>query len=779
MVKKNRADFIASNLPQLQNLVKRDPISYKEEFLQQWRHFESGLAIFALKPDEEAKQFGELITFLSHVSSCYPKECATFPQKIVDLLSNHYQEIHPDLRKTMVQALMLLRNKDLISSTSLLSLFFTLFRCKDKQLRETLHNHIVSDIKNANAKHKNNKLNKTLQNFMYTMLKDSNEVAAKKSLDVMIELYIKHVWDDAKTVNIIAEACLSNMSKLAATAINFFLGKDKEEAPDSDNEDVDMDKLLHQKRINKKTKSRKGQVDKALASIKKKERSKSRNESFNFSALHLLNDPQGFAEKLFSRLKSSTSQSYFRFELRLQFMNLISRLIGIHKLTLLGFYEYLIPYLQPHQREVTQILAYAAQSSHEMVPPDAISPMVEAIANHFIWNNSSNEVVTAGLNGLREICQRCPLAMSETLLQSLVDDYKKHRDKGPSIAIRSLLGLYREINPELLKKKDRGKAATMGMKNFVAPKFGEVRVASDVEGIDLLENAGDGSDNDGAWDEWEIDEDGGESDAEEVAEDEDDDDEGWEDVESEAGGEEDVDPGEGWEDWEVVSNDDEDDEDGEDDENDQDDEDDEENEDEEEDDEQEEATSSKQSARSDSKSQKTDASKKRKVSTEPDELDDKDAKSSKKLGLTAERILTDEDFARLKELRMEREAEKMAGVRPTNRKRFEDEIDEDDSDVDADEKDLVDVRSIMSGIKRKDDYEARMKSIQSGREGREKYGSKKGKKEKGSMTNREKSKKKNYLMMVHKRSVAGKAKRSLSQKQHVLREHIRKQKLRY
>ena len=42
---------------------------------------------------------------------------------------------------------------------SLLELFFRLFRCKDKLLREVLYSHIVTDIKNINAKHKNNKVN--------------------------------------------------------------------------------------------------------------------------------------------------------------------------------------------------------------------------------------------------------------------------------------------------------------------------------------------------------------------------------------------------------------------------------------------------------------------------------------------------------------------------------------------------------------------------------------------------------------------------------------------
>ena len=47
----------------------------------------------------------------------------------------------------------------LVFHFSLLELFFALFRCKDKLLRQLLYSHIVTDIKNINAKHKNNKVN--------------------------------------------------------------------------------------------------------------------------------------------------------------------------------------------------------------------------------------------------------------------------------------------------------------------------------------------------------------------------------------------------------------------------------------------------------------------------------------------------------------------------------------------------------------------------------------------------------------------------------------------
>lgn len=69
------------------------------------------------------------------------------------------------------------------------------------------------------------------------------------------------------------------------------------------------------------------------------------------------------------------------------------------------------------------------------------------------------------------------------------------------------------------------------------------------------------------------------------------------------------------------------------------------------------------------------------------------------------------------------------------------------------------------GTKRKQNYEQRMESIMNGREGRDKFGSKKSSETRGSTTNKEKSKKKSFVMMKHKRSVSGKAKRSLREQQ--------------
>lgn len=122
----------------------------------------------------------------------------------------------------------------------------------------------------------------------------------------------------------------------------------------------------------------------------------------------------------------------------------------------------------------------------------------------------------------------------------------------------------------------------------------------------------------------------------------------------------------------------------------------------------------------------------------------------------------------MRELKIERDAAIQAGGR---------KLKNSEKQLFEEQEEYVDPSKIMAGVKRKDDYDARMDSIKSGREGRNKYGSRKGSEERSSTTNKEKSKKsKAFMMIVHKRSVTGKRTASLRDKQRSLRKHITKQK---
>jgi protein SDA1 len=371
-------------------------------------------------------------------------------------------------------------------------LFPILVSTPSKSLRQLLFTKILSDLRSSNAKSTNHKLNRTIQTVLYNLLTSNRESPkALWAVKITRELWKRQIWTDAKAVEIMKEASLAENEKVIAGGVRFFLGGDKEreeaaEDSDDDEENIDMAKLRHQAGINKKTKKKANDLKKAAATVKRKEKKKSAPHPLNFSALHLLHDPQGFAETLFSK-HVQNSRSKLSLDTKILVLNLVSRLVGLHKLTVISLYSYFLKYLTPRQASVTSFLACLAQATHNLVPPDVLEPLVQKIANEFVSEAAASEVAAAGLNAIREICVRQPLAMNDTLLQDLVM-YRKSKDKGTMMAAKGLLSLYREVGAELLKKRDRGKDAAMGMRSgeIKERRFGEEE-AGEIQGLDLLE----------------------------------------------------------------------------------------------------------------------------------------------------------------------------------------------------------------------------------------------------------------------------------------------------
>ncbi|KAM9841135.1 protein SDA1 homolog [Aulostomus maculatus] len=678
-----QSNKLPNNLPQLQNLIKRDPPSYVEEFLQQYRHYQSNVQIFRLQPDKPNKELGDLVMFLAQVGHCYLQHLSTFPQELSELLLSHHTVLEPDLRMTFCKALILLRNKDLINPSGLLELFFELLRCHDKLLRKTLYTHIVADIKNINAKHKNNKVNTTLQNFMYVMLRDRNPIAAKISLDVMVELYKRNIWNDAKTVNVITTVCFSKVTKILVAALKFFLGTDEDEKNDSDSESEakgpSARDLMVRYSTGKKTSKNKKKMEKAMK-VLKKHKKKKKAEVFNFSAIHLIHDPQDFSEKLLKQLEESKE----RFEVKIMMMELISRLVGIHELFLFNFYPFIQRFLQPHQRDVTKILLCAAQSSHQLVPPEIIEPVIMTIANNFVTDRNSGEVMTVGINAIKEVTARCPLAINEDLLQDLAQ-YKTHKDKNVMMSARGLIQLFRNLNPQMLHKKDRGRPTEASAEAKIKD-YGELEAKDYIPGAEVLEveeEHKEGQDEDG-WESASI------SDDDEDGE--------WVDVHHSS----DEDTGEAVE----------------------------------------------------------------KLQSLPAE-----ERQAKAAAVSSSRLLTQEDFKKIRLVQMAKEVNAAPGKGQKRKK--------EDSDDEGDRRgELLTLRNIEKLHKKpKADKETRLATAMAGRADRKDFVRKRTKlNPHASTSNKEKRRKKNFMMMRHSQNVRTKGKRSFREKQIALRDSLLKKR---
>lgn len=468
--------------------------SYKDDFLKQWEQYESQREIFLVSPStasaETVESFHNIIDLIAHVAECYKEETRSFSDDLGAILTQHHVILHPELREKIVGSLMILKRKELIDSNAVLTtLFPILVASPSKSLRLLLFQKILSDLRNSNTKSINHPLNRTIQTVLYNLITaDRASPRAIWAIKLTREMWKRQLWTDAKPVDVMREACLSENEKVVVGAVRFFLGGDqeREEVEDeSSDEEVDLSKIRHQMGINKKSNKQKRTYKNAINKVKRVEQKKSKPHPLNFSALHLLHDPQEFAEQLFSKHLQGTKVK-LSLDTKLLVLQLVTRLVGLHKLTIVPLYSWFIKFLIPRQQSVTSFLASLAQAVHNLVPPDVLEPLIQKIANEFVSEAAAAEVAAAGLNSIREICARQPLAMTDTLLQDLVQ-YRKSKDKGVMMAAKGLLSLYREVGAELLNKRDRGKDATMGLKSGIQHqrKFGEEEEGG-IEGIELL-----------------------------------------------------------------------------------------------------------------------------------------------------------------------------------------------------------------------------------------------------------------------------------------------------
>jgi protein SDA1 len=317
----------------------------------QKRHYESELDIFKMRPTQNSQRFTDLVTFMSHVVPCFKEECPKFTTQILELMDSHAGTLHPDVRSKLLQALMLLRNRELLNPLQMLQLCFKLFSVQDKALRLLLSDYIITDIKNINLHKTNDKLNRRIQALLFGIVGEDTTISARKSVFILSELYRRKVWTDARTVNVIASACVSESTRVMVAGLKFFLGIETKMQDDEEEEEVKVGVAAKAKEINyhehsKKTKARARSVKKQQDQVAKLRKAQEKKETSDgtgavplFPAILLIHDSHALAEKLFKRVR----QSCERFEVKLLLMNMISRLVGCHQLLVLNFYRYSPP----------------------------------------------------------------------------------------------------------------------------------------------------------------------------------------------------------------------------------------------------------------------------------------------------------------------------------------------------------------------------------------------------------------------------------------------------
>jgi len=74
-----------------------------------------------------------------------------------------------------------------------------------------------------NKHHKNNAINQELKKFISQYINKNSDKTAQKSLQLMIELYRRNIWNDTRTVNIIADGCFNSAIKIRLISSYFLI----------------------------------------------------------------------------------------------------------------------------------------------------------------------------------------------------------------------------------------------------------------------------------------------------------------------------------------------------------------------------------------------------------------------------------------------------------------------------------------------------------------------------------------------------------------------------
>ena len=363
-----------------------------------------------------------------------------------------------------------------------------LLAVKDKELRQLITMQIIQDIKRMNQKSIKGTVNKQIQNYIYGIITKSSDNIAKRAMIIMMELYKKNIWSDAKTVNVISTGCFNENPKIVHLVAKFLIDTTEGNLLDPDSEDEDdageEKKSNKERNISKKTKAKIARKEREVKKLARRERRKSKILSIDrFFPIDVIYNPQDFCDKLFSQIKKKS----FKFEVNLAMMCVLSRMIGRNKLLVLNYYPFLMRYLNPHQKEIGMVLACLAEACHDLVPPEDLQPILKHIVDNFANERCHEEKINMGINVIREMCSKAPLIMDADTLNYLAS-FKDYRNKNVKIAARALINLFRDLNPDMLEKQHQGRFDLLDRKEMrKVYRYAEEKVMDRVYGAELLD----------------------------------------------------------------------------------------------------------------------------------------------------------------------------------------------------------------------------------------------------------------------------------------------------
>ena len=457
----------------MEDYVFRDPADHVEEIQQAYSEFSSLVKLYAEQPKEIDKHFLKLLYDLSHIVH-HHDFAKYFADEVCAFMETHPESLRNDVRLQLVQAVMVLHNRNVISTETAINKLIPMFRLNDKNVRRCVLGHFITKL----PFHQTNGTKRELQKFVST---DYDSRVSFKTLQLIVDVFHKENTEDVKTINFVARCLTSSDARIINVVISFFL----DPYTPRQTEEIDLEQERKKAELRLKVSTKTSAREKKLEKIK---RMKVALPPDPVQVISFINDPQKFAIRLFALLAAPENVKVFKGrESQLRANSLLSKVIAAFQLDFDQYFNWVSRFLRPSYDEITRLLAIVASAVHSLTTPDTLTELMRTIANRFVVDSLDEEVLIVGMNTIREICAKNPHGMTEELLSDLIA-YKKSNVKGVVMAARGIIQLFREVMPDLLPKKERGKPnENEPPKEILA--YGQTKVDTGVagaEGIDQL-----------------------------------------------------------------------------------------------------------------------------------------------------------------------------------------------------------------------------------------------------------------------------------------------------
>ena len=153
---------------------------------------------------------------------------------------------------------------------------------------------------------------------------------------------------------------------MSRAACQFFLSEYEVDQVDTSSEE-ELDELKNKYKLlgkanSRKTKARKNKLKMLMKAIERKEKRHSKvTVNKDFMPIDLLNNPAFFCEELFKKAQNSK----VGFSIKLIIIRLLGRVLGRHRLLLDNYFNYMLNFITPNQKDIGLIMASLIEACHD------------------------------------------------------------------------------------------------------------------------------------------------------------------------------------------------------------------------------------------------------------------------------------------------------------------------------------------------------------------------------------------------------------------------------